>query len=205
MQSADGLSNTLPRKGSTTGRLTSSAFTLSPEETRVIKYANAQFERRGGFVRIFPAVDSWIKYSQYLGKWSKFWRIQLKKKLKFNNLDPTTGIPLSGNNNSISNYNLSCSHNFNLLLYTQLFPEVPIHSRSTERSVSRYGSSLDRKREPSTDSRVTTSHSRQNRYERMLSQGHRFALMPRKVPREARSAELKYQIIDLLRSGKKLT
>jgi hypothetical protein len=69
VHSADGLSSTLPKKSSSVNadRLSSSALTLSPEESRVIKMAKAQFDRRGGFVRIFPAVDSWTKYSQYLG------------------------------------------------------------------------------------------------------------------------------------------
>lgn len=34
----------------------------------MVRNAKAQFERRGGFVRIFPAADTWAKYSQYLGK-----------------------------------------------------------------------------------------------------------------------------------------
>lgn len=65
------MSNTLPKKhipASESGRLTSSAFSLSPEESRIVRNAKAQFERRGGFVRIFPAADTWAKYSQYLGK-----------------------------------------------------------------------------------------------------------------------------------------
>ena len=75
VHSADGLSNTLPKKQqstiSTTRRISSASLQPTPEETRIIKNAHAQFERRGGFVRIFPAVDSWARYSQYLGKYLK--------------------------------------------------------------------------------------------------------------------------------------
>lgn len=38
---------------------------------KLIKNVNAQFERRGGFVRIFPTIDSWAKYSQYLGDFKR--------------------------------------------------------------------------------------------------------------------------------------
>lgn len=46
---------------------------------------------------------------------------------------------------------------------------------------------------------------RQDRYERMLSQGHRSALTPKKVLKESRSKELKKQVFDLLKNGKKMT
>jgi tubulin polyglutamylase TTLL5 len=186
VHSADGLSSTLPKKSSSVNadRLSSSALTLSPEESRVIKMAKAQFDRRGGFVRIFPAVDSWTKYSQYL--------------------DPATGIPISGNNNSYSSYNISGAHNYNLLLYTHLFPEVPINTKAFDKCNLKY-SSLDRKRDLSLDSHKGTTLARQDRYERMLSQGHRSALAPKKTPKESRSAELRKQIIDMLRNGKKMT
>ncbi|KAG7200187.1 hypothetical protein KM043_000621 [Ampulex compressa] len=39
---------------------------LSPEQQRIVASAKAQFERRGGFVRIFPNPKSWEIYSQYL-------------------------------------------------------------------------------------------------------------------------------------------
>lgn len=38
------------------------------EQQRIVASARAQFERRGGFVRIFPSPKSWELYSQYLGK-----------------------------------------------------------------------------------------------------------------------------------------
>jgi hypothetical protein len=52
---------------------------------------------------------------------------------------------------------------------------------------------------------VGTTLARQDRYERMLSQGHRSALAPKKTPKDSRSAELRKQIIDMLRNGKKMT
>ena len=69
MNSADGLStNSTTSKCTSGSRLSASALTLTPEETKIIRMAKSQFERRGGFVRIFPTVDCWTKYSQYLGK-----------------------------------------------------------------------------------------------------------------------------------------
>lgn len=56
-------------------------------------------------MRIFPAVDSWTKYSQYL--------------------DTVTGIPLSGTPSS--SYALNCTHNLNQLLHNHFFPDV-MHS-----------------------------------------------------------------------------
>lgn len=47
---------------------------------------------------------------------------------------------------------------------------------------------------------------RQDRYERMLTQGHRSSLTPIKIPaKESRSAELRAQMIDLIKNGKKLS
>lgn len=42
---------------------------LSSEQQRIVASAKAQFERRGGFVRIFPSPKSWELYSQYLSKY----------------------------------------------------------------------------------------------------------------------------------------
>lgn len=41
---------------------------INSEQQRIVASAKAQFERRGGFVRIFPSPKSWELYSQYLGK-----------------------------------------------------------------------------------------------------------------------------------------
>lgn len=45
-----------------------SSTTLTMEEARMVRYARAQFERRGGFIRIFPSAESWKRYSAYLGR-----------------------------------------------------------------------------------------------------------------------------------------
>lgn len=72
VHSAEGLNNTLPRKRSSyssqNNRLSGSNLAVSSEEMRYVKMCKQQFERRGGFVRIFPTMDTWSKYSQYLGK-----------------------------------------------------------------------------------------------------------------------------------------
>lgn len=106
MYSADGLSNTFPKKGNShaNGRLTNSTLNLTQEELRLVRTVKSQFERRGGWVRIFPTADSWIRYSQFL--------------------DPVSGIPMSSlPSSTITSYN-SCHHNFNLLLHNHLFADV---------------------------------------------------------------------------------
>lgn len=45
----------------------SSVTTVTIEESKLIRTIREQFDRRGGFVRIFPAADTWIRYSKYLG------------------------------------------------------------------------------------------------------------------------------------------
>jgi tubulin polyglutamylase TTLL5 len=77
VQSADalaGCSSSIGRKPSTvitSARLIASSLSLSPEENRIIKSVRAEFERRGGFVRIFPSAESWKRYGCFLGKHSK--------------------------------------------------------------------------------------------------------------------------------------
>lgn len=44
-----------------------SGVAMSVEETKLMRIVKDQFARKGGFVRIFPAVDTWKKYSKYLG------------------------------------------------------------------------------------------------------------------------------------------
>lgn len=149
VQSADGLSNTLPKRNQkNSDRISSSTLSLSPEEIRSVKVAKAQFNRRGGFVRIFPTADSWAKYSTYL--------------------DPVSGVPISGTISST--YNLVIPHNFNLMLYQQLFPEVQVSK------IEKLNNFLDSKH----DVRQSITQ-RQNRYERKLIQGHKAALLPKKV------------------------
>lgn len=68
MQSAE----TLPQGKKNTNRNSKSKAGLSSEQQRIVASAKAQFERRGGFVRIFPSPKSWELYSQYLGKYNFF-------------------------------------------------------------------------------------------------------------------------------------
>lgn len=72
VQSADSLPSVKSRHN-TTGRLMTPSSSqqntvqLTSEEKRVIHNAKSQFHRRGGFIRIFPAAESWKRYSAYLG------------------------------------------------------------------------------------------------------------------------------------------
>ncbi|CAH1980864.1 unnamed protein product [Acanthoscelides obtectus] len=94
-------SGTGPRR---TAALAGEGQQLSAEESRVVRMAVGQYQRRGGFVRIFPAEDSWNKYSQYL--------------------DPQMGIPLSGTRASSSYIVNNTPHNYNFLLYTYFFSDT---------------------------------------------------------------------------------
>ncbi|XP_039281600.1 tubulin polyglutamylase TTLL5 [Nilaparvata lugens] len=72
---------------------------LTGDVVRMIRNARAQFERRGGFIRIFPSPESWKRYSQFL--------------------DPVTGVPcLPPGSASLS---LLANHNLNLILHQRLF------------------------------------------------------------------------------------
>ncbi|KAL3287127.1 hypothetical protein HHI36_001608 [Cryptolaemus montrouzieri] len=192
VHSAEGLNNTLPRKRSSyssqNSRLSGSNLTLSSEEMRYVKMTKQQFERRGGFVRIFPAMDTWAKYSQYL--------------------DSVTGVPISGTH-SQNVYALSNSpHNLNLLIFTQLFPEISILPKGCEKNQFRY-SSLERKKVPhdnlaKSKNSGSTQIARQDRYERMLTQGHRNALGPSRL-KDSRCEDLRREIVSLLKDGKRMS
>ncbi|XP_039312801.1 tubulin polyglutamylase TTLL5 isoform X3 [Solenopsis invicta] len=93
---------TLPQGKSNTNRNNKTKVGLSSEQQRIVASAKAQFERRGGFVRIFPSPKSWELYSQYL--------------------DPVTGAPMIPD--PLGPRRLSqCNHtNYNLMLHEQLFP-----------------------------------------------------------------------------------
>lgn len=65
MHSAENVCN-----GKGTAPAPPAAGALSGEEARLVRAVKAQYQRRGGFVRIFPSLNSWQKYSQYLGKLS---------------------------------------------------------------------------------------------------------------------------------------
>ncbi|XP_034941012.1 tubulin polyglutamylase TTLL5 [Chelonus insularis] len=75
---------------------------LTSEQQRIVASTKAQFERRGGFVRIFPSPKSWEMYSQYL--------------------DPTTGIPVVFDPLGPSRVPQQVHTNHNLMLHEQLFP-----------------------------------------------------------------------------------
>lgn len=75
---------------------------LTQEEQRIVRHARFQYNRRGGFVRIFPTVDSMQKYGFLL--------------------DTVTGIPMSTVAvNGSSTPAMILPHNYNLMLHTQLF------------------------------------------------------------------------------------
>lgn len=77
VQSADALSGssstilTKPPSLVSSSRLIASSLSLSSEENRIIKSVRAEFERRGGFVRLFPSAESWKRYGCFLGKHNK--------------------------------------------------------------------------------------------------------------------------------------
>lgn len=83
---------------------------LTAEELRIVRNARTQYERKGGFVRIFPTVDSMQKYSNFL--------------------DPVTGIPVSTVSvTGASTCTMILPHNYNQMLFSQLYP-----TRSTKGS-----------------------------------------------------------------------
>lgn len=107
---------------------------LTAEQQRLVSSAKAQFERRGGFVRIFPSPKSWELYSQYLGKLLKKFlsyfiskKSSLIKSITFS--DPLTGIPNVNESQGPVRVSHSTVTNHNLMLHEQLFPAA---SRSTD-------------------------------------------------------------------------
>lgn len=73
---------------------------LSAEESRLLRNARTQNSRSGGFVRIFPAQDSMQRFGMFL--------------------DCSTGIPVSIVNSTSMAPGIQ-GHNFNQMLYNQLF------------------------------------------------------------------------------------
>ncbi|XP_058465024.1 tubulin polyglutamylase TTLL5 [Malaya genurostris] len=77
---------------------------LTMEELKIVRFARAQYERRGGFVRIFPTSDSMMRYASLL--------------------DPVTGVPTSAvTSNGSGSYLMIIPHNYNQMLHSQLFPQ----------------------------------------------------------------------------------
>lgn len=116
--SSENISGTSTVKRNTTNNTTTTASTttntgsgsnssghtstfLTTEELRIVRNANAQYDRRGGFVRIFPVADSMLKYGHIL--------------------DPVTGIPIASPS-PVAPCSMILPHNYNQLLFQQLFP-----------------------------------------------------------------------------------
>ncbi|XP_036142627.1 tubulin polyglutamylase TTLL5 isoform X3 [Monomorium pharaonis] len=93
---------TLPQEKKKINRNNKSKAGLSSEQQRIVASAKAQFERRGGFVRIFPSPKSWELYSQYL--------------------DPSTGAPMISDPLGPRRLPQHINTNYNLMLHEQLFP-----------------------------------------------------------------------------------
>ncbi|XP_059471433.1 tubulin polyglutamylase TTLL5-like isoform X1 [Neocloeon triangulifer] len=115
VQSAD----TLPKSKGASGRLSSSTPSLTADESRLVRSVKAEFERRGGFVRIFPSPESWRRYSAFL--------------------DPTTGVPCTPS--PLSSIPFGAVHNLNLLLQRHLFPDQSTCTPRVDR-LSRYERAL---------------------------------------------------------------
>ncbi|XP_049305847.1 tubulin polyglutamylase TTLL5 isoform X1 [Bactrocera dorsalis] len=89
-----------------TRRLTASSIpiqqTLTLEEQRIIKNARLQYDRRGGFVRIFPTDDSMQRYGSFL--------------------DNSTGVPISTPMaHGQMPYSMILPHNYNQVLFNCLY------------------------------------------------------------------------------------
>lgn len=98
---------------------------LTVEELKIVKAAKGQFERRAGFVRVFPTVDSMQKYGMFL--------------------DPTTGIPTATSTSSGSGtYLMIIPHNYNQMLYSQLFPSGDETENNVVERIMKYERTLDR-------------------------------------------------------------
>ncbi|XP_037876384.1 tubulin polyglutamylase TTLL5 isoform X1 [Bombyx mori] len=80
------------------------AGALSGEEARLVRAVKAQYQRRGGFVRIFPSLNSWQKYSQYL--------------------DPVSGVPVCSTSLRGGGGYPVVSHNYNLVLHAHALPRT---------------------------------------------------------------------------------
>ncbi|XP_055593933.1 tubulin polyglutamylase TTLL5 isoform X2 [Uranotaenia lowii] len=91
------------KDGDSTKKIPSTLSALTAEELKIVRFARAQYERRGGFVRIFPTSDSMARYASIL--------------------DPITGIPTSAATSAGSGtYLMVIPHNYNQMLHSQLFP-----------------------------------------------------------------------------------
>lgn len=55
---------------------------MTVEEAKLMRIIRDQFDRKGGFVRIFPSADTWKKYSKYLGKSTNFMKQYFHRECK---------------------------------------------------------------------------------------------------------------------------
>lgn len=91
-------------QGDSNKKLLTTLSALTAEELKIVRCARSQYERRGGFVRIFPTSDSMSRYASFM--------------------DPVTGIPTSAVTSSGSgSYLMIIPHNYNQMLHSQLFPQ----------------------------------------------------------------------------------
>ncbi|KXJ80048.1 hypothetical protein RP20_CCG027008 [Aedes albopictus] len=91
-------------QGDSGKKLLTTLSALTAEELKIVRFARSQYERRGGFVRIFPTSDSMTRYAAFM--------------------DPVTGIPTSAVTSSGSgSYLMIIPHNYNQMLHSQLFPQ----------------------------------------------------------------------------------
>lgn len=101
---------------------------LTQEEQRILRAARLQYNRRGGFVRIFPTEDSMQRYGHFL--------------------DAANGIPLSTPNVQGQTFQaLVMQHNYNQMLHTHLFctdsAAKTINDNSQENRLKQYERALD--------------------------------------------------------------
>lgn len=100
-------------------------LSLTAEELKILRAAKGQMERRGGFVRVFPTVDSMQKYGMFL--------------------DPVTGIPTAASTSSGNGtYLMIIPHNYNQMLFTQLFANAGDVGNTIIDRIHKYERTLDR-------------------------------------------------------------
>lgn len=99
MHSADSLSKICKKPSKTSKTVNRNAVT--PDELRLLRMVQEQFNRKGCFITIFPSSDTWKKYSAYL--------------------DPITGVPSFGLPQiGVSFYT---HQNYNKLIHAHFYPK----------------------------------------------------------------------------------
>ncbi|XKL61962.1 hypothetical protein PGB90_001795 [Kerria lacca] len=100
--------NTLPYIRNSKGKTSKQSSTLTADEVKMMRSIRDQFDRKGGFVRIFPTTDSWKKYSKYL--------------------DSVTGIPTCG---TIQYSGQILTPNYNKTVHSHLYSNLLLLNRSS--------------------------------------------------------------------------